>query len=201
MTMGRDEDKFYLLRPHTLLPYTYMLPYSYQAGWEIESYHRPNGFGYPLPIPSHSGYFFYLIKVKVFFIPKRNVVMNYPTKRWWQSMAIVTEKREAENVRFGRRKAWTIISEYDLKDWDSDCVSEMIQALSFYLYKRGNKLILYNRDGFEYEFRVGTYILVTHPIPLFWNREKPKPIPQAQSKREKPVKLSLVWAGCNTLNP
>jgi len=39
-----------------------------------------------------------------------------------------------------------------------------------------NKVIFYIRDEFDYVSRVGSYILITHHILLFWNREKPKPI-------------------------
>jgi len=56
----------------------------------------------------------------------RNIVMFYLAKKWFWLMAMVIEKREAESVRYGRRKERTIISECHLKDWDSDCVSEMI---------------------------------------------------------------------------
>jgi len=36
------------------------------------------------------------------------------------------EKREAESVRYGKRKERTMISECHLKDQDSNCVREMI---------------------------------------------------------------------------
>jgi len=38
-----------------------------------------------------------------------------------------------------------------------------------------HKVIFSIWDGFGYDFGVGTYILVTRPIPVFWNREKSKP--------------------------
>jgi len=58
-----------------------------------------------------------------------------------------------------------------------------------------HKVIFYIRDRFRYEFWVGTYIPVTRPISVFWNRWQPKLMPKPKSKRGKPVKLSLVWTG------
>jgi len=86
----------------------------------------PDGFWYPRPIPIPTMDNFFKIKIKVFFSPKRNVVMHYPAKIWWWSMTKVIEKREARSVRYGRRKERTMISECHLTDWDSDCMSEMI---------------------------------------------------------------------------
>jgi len=63
-------------------------------------------------------------------------------------------------------------------------MSEMIQGLSFDSYKRGSKLIFYIWDGFGYGFRVGTYIPATRPIPVFWIRGKPKPIPEPSQSGE-----------------
>jgi len=40
-----------------------------------------------------------------------------------------------------------------------------------------HKVIFYIQDEFGYGFGVGTYISITHLIPVFWNRRKPKPIP------------------------
>ncbi|KEH20470.1 hypothetical protein MTR_8g078920 [Medicago truncatula] len=53
MAMGRDGDGFYLPRPHTLLPNTYMLPYPYPTGIRnrIASL-SPTGSGIPTPSPS-----------------------------------------------------------------------------------------------------------------------------------------------------
>lgn len=39
---------------------------------------------------------------------------------------MVIEKREAGSVRYGRRKERIVISEYHLKDKDSNYVSEII---------------------------------------------------------------------------
>jgi len=39
---------------------------------------------------------------------------------------MMMEKTEAEIVRHGRRKERTVIDKDQLKDWDSDCVSEII---------------------------------------------------------------------------
>jgi len=69
-----------------------------------------DGFRYLCPISAVN--IFFLIKVKTFFIHERNVVILYP--------------REAESVRYGRRKYRSMISECHLKDWYFDCVSEMI---------------------------------------------------------------------------
>jgi len=46
-------------------------------------------------------------------------------------------------------------SECHMIEWDSDCVTEMIYGLSFFLYKRGNKMNFYIQDEFEYGFGVG----------------------------------------------
>jgi len=54
-----------------------------------------------------------------------------------------------------------------MRDEDSNCVTEIIYGLSFYLYKRSNKLIFYIRDGFGYGLWVGAYISVTRPVPVF----------------------------------
>jgi len=37
-----------------------------------------------------------------------------------------------------------------------------------------HKVVFYFWDGFGYGFGVDTYIPVTRPIPVFWNRGKPK---------------------------
>jgi hypothetical protein len=66
-----------------------------------------------------------------------------------------------------RRIKSTLRSECYLRDRDSDCVTEIIYGLSFYLYKRSNKLIFYIRDGFGYGFWVGTFIPVTRLVPMF----------------------------------
>jgi len=65
-----------------------------------------------------------------------------------------------------------------MRDEDSNCVTEIIYGLSFYLYKRSNKLIFYIRDGFGYGLWVGAYISVTRPVPVFWCWGKPKLIPK-----------------------
>jgi len=57
----------------------------------------------------------------------------------------------------------------------NDLVAPLNISDSFYdmtIIKQNNmvyqhKVIFYIRDGFEYEFRVGTYIPVTRPIPMF----------------------------------
>jgi len=82
-------------------------------------------------------------------------------------MTMLMEKREAESVRYGRSKERIMICECHLKDRDSDCVSEMIYGLSFYLYQMGNKLIFYIQEEFGYEFVVGTDILLSVSYPCF----------------------------------
>jgi len=77
----------------------------------------PNGFGYLHPITIYAMHNFFN---KFFFSPERNVAMLYLSKRWWWSMTMVMVKREAESVRYERRKERTIIIECHLKDWDSD---------------------------------------------------------------------------------
>jgi len=67
--------------------------------------------------------------------------------------------------------------------WPIDLVSPLNINCSFYnpiIIKQNNmtyqhKVIFCIRDGFEYGFWVGTYIPVTRPILVFWNRGKPKP--------------------------
>jgi len=54
-------------------------------------------------------------------------------------------------------------------------------------------LIFYIRDGFEYEFGVGTHILVTRPVPVFWNWEKLKLISKPSQSGKYPSKW--VWFG------
>jgi len=48
-----------------------------------------------------------------------------------------------------------------------------------------HKVIFCIRDEFGYGFGVGTYIPVTLPIPVFWNRGKPKLIPKPRQNGEK----------------
>jgi len=50
-------------------------------------------------------------------------------------------------------------------------------------------LIFYIRDEFGYEFGVGTYILVTCLVPMFWNQRKPKPSQSGETQS------NLVWFG------
>jgi len=56
-----------------------------------------------------------------------------------------------------------------------------------------HKVIFYIWGGFGYGFGVGTYIPVTRPIPVFWNREKPIPIPKPSQNGENPS--NWVWFG------
>jgi len=63
-------------------------------------------------------------------------------------------------------------------------MSEM--SLSFYLYKRDNKLIFYIRNRFGYGFSVSTYIPITRPASVFRNRGKPKFIPKLSQSGENP---------------
>ena len=103
MAMGRTGNGFYLPRIHTLLPFTYRLPCPYPTGMRnwISS-PSPTGSSIPAlyPFPTVD---IFLIKIKVFFNPERNLVMHYPEKRWQRSMTMVMEKREVESVRYGRR--------------------------------------------------------------------------------------------------
>jgi len=107
-------------------------------------------------------------------------------------MTMVIEKREVEIVRCGMRKERTTLSECHLKDWNF--VSEMIEGLSFYLYKMGSKLIFDIQDGFGYGFEVGTNIPITRPIFVFWNRGKL--IPKLSQSWENPS--NWVWFGRGT---
>jgi hypothetical protein len=56
-----------------------------QQGWLIDPHPRRIWVSPTHPHP-RSRYFFFLVKVKVFFIPNHNVVMHYPAKRWQRSM-------------------------------------------------------------------------------------------------------------------
>jgi len=84
-----------------------------------------------------------------------------------------------------------MISEYHMKHRDSSCVSEIIYGLSFYLYKKGSKLIFYTWDEFEYGFGMCTHIFITHPVAVFWYQEKSKPIPKRSQNGENPS--NWVW--------
>jgi len=81
LTMGQSGGGFHLSRPHTILPNTYMFPYSYLTGMRsrIPS-PSPTGSGIPAPSPSPQ-WIIYFNKKKVFFSPGLNVVMHYPTNR------------------------------------------------------------------------------------------------------------------------
>ena len=99
-----------------ILPYTYQLPYSFPTGMRnLVTSSSPTGSSIPDPSPSLHWIFFFKIIIKVFFNSERNIVMHYPTKRWWWSMTMVIEKREAGSVRYRRRKERTIISECHVK--------------------------------------------------------------------------------------
>jgi len=138
MAMGWNGDEFYLPRFHTLLSYIYLLPYPYSAGIRnrISSpSSSPTSSGISAPSPS-SYWTIFLIKIKIFFRPECNVVMHYQLKRLWWWMTKVIEKREAENVRYGRRKKRTMINECHLKDQDSDCVSKWFRVW-LYIYIKG----------------------------------------------------------------
>ena len=56
-----------------------------------------------------------------------------------------------------------------------------------------HKIVFCIRDEFVYGFGVDTYIPVTRPIPVFWNRGKPKPIPIPSQNGENPS--NWVWFG------
>jgi len=58
-----------------------------------------------------------------------------------------------------------------------------------------HKVILCIRDGFGYGFVVGNYIHIIRLIPMFLKSGKIQTHTQTQSKRGKPVKLSLVRVG------
>jgi len=53
------------------------------------------------------------------------------------------------------------------------------------------KVIFYIWDEFGYGFGVATYIPITRPIPVFWNRGKPIPIPKPSQNGKNPS--NLVW--------
>jgi len=83
-------------------------------------------FGYPRPIPIPQCIIF-LTKKEVFFNLGCNVVIHYPTKRWWWSMTLVMEERDwgCEMWKEGERER-NQRSECRLTDWDSNYISEMI---------------------------------------------------------------------------
>jgi len=54
-------------------------------------------------------------------------------------------------------------------------------------------VIFYIWDGLGYGFGLGTYILVTCPTPMFWNRGKPNPIPKPSQNEEN--LSNWVWYG------
>jgi len=64
---GRSWDEFYILRPYTLLSYTYSLPYPCRDE-KLNLISVPDGFGYPRPIPAVDN--FCLIKNKSIFQPR-----------------------------------------------------------------------------------------------------------------------------------
>lgn len=75
--MGWGEDEFYLPRPHTIFSNTYPLPYPYSAEMRNRiSSMSPTGLGIPASFPSLKWIIFFLLKIKVFFIPERKVVMT-----------------------------------------------------------------------------------------------------------------------------
>jgi len=58
-----------------------------------------------------------------------------------------------------------------------------------------HKVIFSIRDRFAYGFGVGTYIPVTHPIPVFLKSGKTRTHNHTQSKWGKSIKMDLVRAG------
>jgi len=73
----------------------------------------------------------------------------------------------------------------------------MVVFINMTIIKQNNmtyqyKIIFYIWDRFGYGFRVGTYIPVTRPIPVFWNRGKPIPIPKPRQNEENPS--NWVWS-------
>jgi len=72
----------------------------------------------------------------------------------------------------------------------------MVVFINMTIIKQNNmiyqhKIIFYIWDGFGYGFGVGTYIPVTCPIPVFWNREKPILVPKPSQNIENPS--NWVW--------
>ena len=167
MVIGRGGDGFYLSQPHTQFLHTYMLSYSYSADmrnriWSSSS----TSLGIPASSLSLQWIVFFINKNKVFFGLKHNDVMYYPAKRWWRLMAMVMEKREAESVRYRRRKKRTMISECHMKDWDSTVwVKWFWTWVSIYIKGVINWFSTFGR--FWVWDRVGTYIFVTRPVPVF----------------------------------
>jgi len=92
--------------------YTYPLSYPCLTWMRNRSHPRPQR----VQVSPSLQWIFFLIKIKVFFSSEHNVVMHYSENRWWRSMTMVMEKREAESVRYGRRKERTMISECHMKD-------------------------------------------------------------------------------------
>jgi len=56
-----------------------------------------------------------------------------------------------------------------------------------------HKAIFFIRDEFGYGFEVSTYIPVTCPIPVFWNRRKLKLKPKPNQNGENPS--NWIWFG------
>jgi len=79
MAMSRGGDGFCLPHPRLILPYTYLLPYSYPMrirNWISSP--SPMGSAIPAPSPSPQWITFFL-KKKFFLSFNGNIVMHYPT--------------------------------------------------------------------------------------------------------------------------
>ena len=75
-----------------------------------------------------------------------------------------------------RRIERTLISECHLRDWDSDCVTEIIYGLRFYLCKRSNKLIFLH-SGRVWVWARGGYVYPCYPC--FKIGKIPNPYPNS----------------------
>jgi len=74
----------------------------------------------------------------------------------------------------------------------------MVVFINMTIIKQNNmtyqhKIIFCIWDGFGYRFGVGTYIPVTRPIPVFWNRGKLILIPKPSQNGKNPS--NWVWFG------
>jgi len=155
MAMREGGDGFYILRPHTRFSYIYSLPYSYLTGmknWTTSP--SPTGSGILAPSPHR---IIFLIKNRSFFQPLEKCCNALSS-----NMLILTFVRSID-----------LVAHLNI---NGSFYNTAIIKQNKIAYQ--HKVIFCIRDGFEYRFGMSTYIPVTRPIPVFWNRGKLKLIPK-----------------------
>ena len=123
----------------------------------------PIGFGYPCHIPTFN--IFFLIKIEVFLQPLEkycNALSN--------NMLTLTFVRPID-----------LIARLNINGsfYNMTIIKQITTHINI-------KIIFCIWDGFGYGFGVDTYIPVTRPTPVFWNRGKPKPIPKPNQNEKNP---------------